>query len=814
MRYLLTALSVSLILLSVSMGIYAENPYMMANDINSVSHSGSPFSPVINPVFNDVSGSAAFAYRYLKYEEGDNGNHYLALKLLGFSLTYASFDHLIASQSKSVYEADSAFFNISRGFFFNNFFGWGAGYSYAESKNDIVDKYRGWHFGLLLRPASLLSLGVSFNDAWGEINGGSLKMSQTYSVSARPFTDRVTFSVDATRLDGQSYKRMDYLYGAELRIFSDITMFVKGDSSKNFIYGASLPLFARDPKSGMGSTMVFDYCGAYGAPSSFFSAGITLPEHDYKGGITATGSNYLFIKLNEVFKENEIKSFFSGKGILFYDLLTAVKNASEDQSIDGIVLEIDSVSLGFAQTQEFRDELIKARRKGKSVHAIMKGIGNKEYYIASAADKIYFPPNSTFYLTGLSAQVYYFKGLLDKVGVKFEVVKKGKYKSAMEPFSETGMTREFRENMVSLLADLNNQFVEEITTSRRIDRAEFENMLNLGPITPDEAAIKGLIDEVKYPDEALEDISKGITLVGLGRYLDEKSVNFKWGLAPDIAVIYVNGSIVQGKSVGSRYVDTMGDETYKRILYRAFADRRIRAVVIRVDSGGGSASASDFMWRYLSEYKKKYDKPVVFSFGNMAASGGYYIACTGDKIYASRGTVTGSIGVIFGKISAKELYEKLGINKEVIKMSEFADIFSESRDMTEKERGMIQRDINFVYDRFTGRVMDARKITKGNISSAAEGRIFTGTQAKGKSLVDEHGGLLAAIEYAAALSGTDAGYNIVTLPDETSYFSDMLRSPEIEAVTKLISPLVRQAEMIRFADEGALYLQPYRIDIQ
>jgi protease-4 len=800
--------------ITIHTGLFAENPFTLPNEITSVSSSMSPFAQIINPVFNDLDSAADLAYRYTKYEDMDSGNHYLTSKVLGFSLSYIWYDHLYDSASESAYKADANFFNISKGFFINNFFGWGIGWSYASSPVAGLDDYSSWQMGFILRPDSWISLGYALNDLSGEMGGSSLRYSETYSLSLRPMTDRLTLSVDAVRTQGRSYRDMTYLYGVDLRIFSDISMFVKADSTKSFIYGASMPIFAREPKGGMSSSMLFDYSSNYGSGRGFYSFGITLPEHDYKDGISLTSGNYLHLKIGDALRENEINMFMRGRNIVFLDLLRAVKNAGEDSTLEGIALEIDAVNLGFAQTQELRAEIIKAGRSGKKIIAVMKGTGNKEYYLATAAEKIYFAPNSTFYLPGLSAEVYYFRGFLDKVGVKFETVKRGRYKSAMEPFTETGMTKEHRANLTSLITDLNNQFADDIALSRNISRSDFDNILNTGPMTPEEAMEKGLIDDIKYPDEVYSARPGPSVLVSLERYINEKKVNFKWGMAPDIAVIYVSGSIVRGKSIGSKYVESMGDETYRSVIHRAFTDRAIRAVVIRVDSGGGSATASDFMWRHLVDYKKKYDKPVVISFGNIAASGGYYISCTGDRIFSSRGTVTGSIGVIFGKVSAKELYEKLGINKEVIKMSEFADIFSESRQMTEKEKAMVQKDIDFVYDRFTGKVIEGRGIQASDIPDTAEGRVFTGNQAMEKKLIDEHGGLLAAIEYAASLSGSGAGYNIVSLPDETSYLMDMLGTAELEALSSILRPLVNQAGILSMGEERTLYIQPWRVDIK
>jgi protease-4 len=235
---------------------------------------------------------------------------------------------------------------------------------------------------------------------------------------------------------------------------------------------------------------------------------------------------------------------------------------------------------------------------------------------------------------------------------------------------------------------------------------------------------------------------------------------------------------------------------------------------VRVDSGGGSAAASDYMWNYLLLMKKKHPKPVVFSFGNMAASGGYYIACTGDKIFASRGTITGSIGVVAGKLSLKELYSKLGITSETIKMSEFADVFNETRDLTERERKLFQENIDFIYDRFTGRVVEGRKIDSSRIPEIAEGKVHTGRGAAQNGLADENSGLMAAIEFAVKESAIDDYYTVVHLPEKGGYIRSLMRSSAESSALKNLGFLLKAAEKYNFPDEKILYMTPYVIEVE
>ena len=250
------------------------------------------------------------------------------------------------------------------------------------------------------------------------------------------------------------------------------------------------------------------------------------------------------------------------------------------------------------------------------------------------------------------------------------------------------------------------------------------------------------------------------------------------------------------------------------MLEHAFTDSSVKAIIIRINSGGGSAVASDLMLNKLINLKKRFKKPVVFSFGNIAASGGYYVACSGDKIYSNRGTITGSIGVIFGKITLKELYEKLGIKNEIIKMSKFADIFSESRELTDKEKEILQRGINFTYDRFTGKVMKSRKIKKNKIPEVAEGKVFTGSQAEKNHLIDHIGGLLAAIKYAKSLSDLGSNYDIVKYPDKMTFINGILQTNDNLFLSKFMEKLYGNLITIKSIEENFIYLYPFIIKIQ
>jgi protease-4 len=522
----------------------------------------------------------------------------------------------------------------------------------------------------------------------------------------------------------------------------------------------------------------------------------------------------LTLRIEREFMEVEKESFFGKRKISLVEIMEGIRQASTDRTISGLILEINYCGLGFAQIQELREEIRNFRSSGKSVHAVITAPGNREYYLASSADRIYYSPNALFTITGLSANVYFFKSLMAKVGIRFESISHGKYKSAFESFTREGISDEARENLTAIVKDLNEQFLTDISQERKLSPEALDAVLKGGGITPEEARALNFIDEISYYDAALEAIDKKLVTVKFGRYIDERKRDLSWGRKPAIAVIHVGGNIVRGGSSNSALGASTGDRTYEEMLTRSFSDESVAALVIRVSSGGGSAIASDLMQRRLIQLQNKFRKPVVFSFGDIAASGGYYIACTENTIIADRGSITGSIGVISGKLTLRELYEKLGVSKETIKMSDLADIYSESKDLTPEERAVIQKGVDYIYDQFTGKVMEYRGIPAERIPAVAEGRVFTGSQALPKGLVDRMGGLVTAIELAAEKGAISREYELQILPDQDSILSGMLESDDLKAVKEMIRPLIRNYDMTRFGNERALYIMPYRLEIE
>ncbi len=802
---------ITILFTTVSIIYGAENPFPLPVSALSASYSGGSFSSMINPVFSDLDSAEQIAYRYISYKEGGRGNHFTSVNLFGLDIIYANYNTVPGTGDSGLLKSDADYFSFNKGFFFKNVFGFGAGYSTGSSKNRVFDNYHGWNAGLLLRPVPFISFGVVFRDINGRIGGEKIDPAGVYSASIRPWNEDLTLSVDCVK---RKHKSADYSYSGEFRFLKDFSLAVKYGTDKSITAGLTIPLYIRN---GGGVSIIPDYYQSFRSETSDLkSAGIALNYRKQRDPLyVSVSENYIHLKISDNYtSEKEQTAFFTAEEPSFQDLATGITKACDDRGINGIILEIDSSGFGMAQVQEIRDLLNRFRSNGKKVYAVLNYPGNREYYLATASDKIFFTPNSTFKLSGLSAKTYYLKGLLDRGGVKYESFSKGKYKSFSEMFTRNDMSGEARENMTAVLKELNEQFISGITDGRKISRTAVEDIFKKGFYTPAEAREKGFIDEIMYTGEAIDSINAKARKISFEDYIKEEESVTCWGTVPAIAVINVTGSIVSGDGGGSSFSGSTGDYDYKKYIEQVFGDQSVKAVVIRIDSGGGSAAASDFMWSALCAAEKKNPRPVVFSFGNMAASGGYYIACTGDTIFASRGTITGSIGVVAGKISAEELYSKIGISTETIKMSEFADIFSESRSLTQSEKELFQREIGFIYDRFTGKVIDGRKIEAGVIPEIAEGRIHTGAAARDKKLVDETGGIIAAIEFAKVKSGIDSGFRIINLPGEGSAFLRLISTRESSSFLKYINLITRNIEKFRLLDEQFLYLQPYSIEIR
>ncbi len=507
-------------------------------------------------------------------------------------------------------------------------------------------------------------------------------------------------------------------------------------------------------------------------------------------GVVVRENSVLKISINEPIydyygsDENDPFAGLFEKGQGLDEILHAIKVAKTDNRIQGISIKNNFLLAGLAQTQELRKALEDFKRSGKKVYALSDYYSQKDYYLASVADKVFINPQGLMEFKGLSSEVLYYKDVQEKSGIKMEVIRHGKYKSAVEPFLTDTMSEENRTQITELLGSIWNQMLTDIASSRDISVEELNVIADtLGARTPQMAINSGLLDGLRYQDEYQKDWKetlgvgedKDLNVISLSDYINvTKNKNISLG-KDKVAIVFAQGEILYGE--GNR--DVIGQGTLMRALRKARENDNIKAVVLRVNSPGGSSLVSDIVWREVVLTKEA--KPVVVSFGNVAASGGYYLAVGADRIFAEPTTITGSIGV-FGTIpNIHELSNTIGINAEQVGTNANSVDYSFFEPMKERFRRQLEEGVQMTYDTFLERVSEGRKMTKEAVNEVAQGRVWSGVDALELGLVDELGNLDDAITAAAEMAGLD-GYGIRKYP---KYKSDFERFMEDFSSAKL-----------------------------
>lgn len=465
------------------------------------------------------------------------------------------------------------------------------------------------------------------------------------------------------------------------------------------------------------------------------------------------------------------------------DMLAAIKRAKSNDNIKGIYLVSGMLNTGMATVEEIRNALLDFKKSGKFVLAYGELMEQKEYYIVSVADKIFFNPEGMLNFHGLAATPVFYKGTLEKIGVKPEIFRVGTFKSAVEPFICTEMSDANRKQTQEMLDGIWGNMLGNISVSRKINKEALNALANRNLMfeTASEYVKSKLVDSLMYQPDMMKYLS---TKVGMTNVDDLQILSVKDVMSTldetasidkeKIAVLYADGEIFDSGSEG-----VVSKDLIKEIL-KIQKDSLIKAVVFRVNSPGGSAYASEQIWKAMVDLKKK--KPVVVSMGDYAASGGYYISSCASKIVAEPNTITGSIGIFGMFFTMDELSRKIGLSYDVVKTNELADLGNPVRPMTASERMKIQAYVNRGYDLFVKRCVDGRKMSDEAIRKIAEGRVWTGTRAKEIGLVDEIGGLEKAIKLAAKL-GKASAYRLVYFPEKKDFMTELME--EFSGDTKM-----------------------------
>ncbi len=533
-------------------------------------------------------------------------------------------------------------------------------------------------------------------------------------------------------------------------------------------------------------------------------------------------------------------------------MIRRIDQAAEDDEVAAVWLRIEGLSLGRGKLHELRSAIARLRKAGKPVYAELADAGTAEYLVAAACDEIVMTPTGTLIVPGVRAEVTYYKGLFDKVGLQFDMLQMGKYKGAAEPYTRSDMSPPLRESLEAMVDDWYEGMATTIAEDRQMKDYQVKTLLDVGLFTAAAAERAGLIDRVLYADRFQESLCKQLGADELDLVTDYKKKKvdtdfsgltgmmklmelFMGGKrtaaaskAKKIAVVYAVGPIMQGKSASDIFgAAAVGSTTMVKALRKAADDPDVVAIVFRIDSPGGSALASDLIWRETV----RITKPIIASMGDVAGSGGYYIAMGADKILAEPGTITGSIGVVGGKIVLGGLYDKIGLATEVISRGKNSGIFSSNEPFTPDERKAMMTLFQEIYRQFVRKAAQGRNLDYKQLERLAQGRIYTGRMAKANGLIDELGTLRDAIAEAKKAAGLkpDEKVELMVLPRPKTLFeilfddpsaSTRLTSPDRTSTTlesmapELLEHLRQTALLRRLLAEPALLWMPYGLKVR
>ena len=488
---------------------------------------------------------------------------------------------------------------------------------------------------------------------------------------------------------------------------------------------------------------------------------------------------------NNPFEDLDFSNLKTDRSPGLDQILKSIAKAKADDRIKGLFLDLTMIQAGMATIEEIRHALLDFKKSQKFIFAYSESYSQGAYYLASLADKIYIYPQGDLDFKGIRVNLMFFKGTLEKLELKPEIIRHGKFKSAVEPFMYDKMSPENREQISTFINGIWNNVLDGISTSRNISKSALQQIADsLSARKPEDALRLNLVDKIAFYDEVLSDLKKKtgleekekVKFVTLKKYVNAfvKAEDFS---AKKIAVIYANGDIVSGDGQD----DQVGSKRIAASIRKARLDSTIKAIVLRVNSPGGSALASDVIWRETVLAQRA--KPLIVSMGDYAASGGYYISCAADTIVARPNTITGSIGVFGLMFNAREMFKnKLGITFDGDKTGKYADLGDMSRPMSDEERAIIQEEVEKIYDTFITHVSEGRNISKAAVDSIGQGRVWTGTDAKRLGLVDVLGGLNDAIEIAAKKANLTT-YRTIALPEQKEFFEQIMEDLNTEVST-------------------------------
>jgi protease-4 len=640
----------------------------------------------------------------------------------------------------------------------------GAHHGFSSSESADLDQLGSWDIGALARPLRWLSLGYTAVDVNApRLGAARLPRRHVAAVAVRPLRERLTLAADATfrscTADGRpcGAGHPDWVFTGEARLVQGVQLIGQVGLSDGGTFSGQVGLQLDLARFGGRSAASFPGAGATGSQltvlrlSSTKYPALRIPwgravELDLDSALRRPTSGVVGVLLGETHRDPLALT------------MEELHRLACDPDVKAVVLRSGGLPLGGGRSDELRSGIEELRAAGKKVAFYLESAGDLDYSVASAADRVYAAPQAVLAVNGFSATALFAGAGLDKLGVKAEFVRVGAYKTAPDVFTRRDMSSEQREVVNALLDDVFGRYVRRVTQARHLDEEKFRRLLDRGLQTPQEAQAQGLVDGLVYRDQLEEEVGK---LAG-GHVAFEQvgtqppSVRSpRWTPPPTVAVVRVEGDIARGEGGADLLglVEVAGSESIARRIHRLADDPSVKAIVVRIDSPGGDGSASELIWRELQRARKEKGKPVVASMGDVAASGGYYVAVAADEIYAEPSTVTGSIGVFVGKFDLEELYRELGLKLVTNKRGKSADLFSTARALTDEERRTLQGWVEAFYGQFVDRVAEGRRLPRQRVDELGRGRVWTGQQALERGLVDKMGGLRDAIDAAKVRAG-------------------------------------------------------------
>jgi protease-4 len=517
--------------------------------------------------------------------------------------------------------------------------------------------------------------------------------------------------------------------------------------------------------------------------------------------------------------EFPIPFFESQTPVTVLESWDALRKAAADSRIRAVVLEPRGLAVGWGKLHEIRGAIEQFRKSGKPVIAYLKSPRTPEYFLATAAERVYMAPEEFLDVKGMRAQLTFFRRTLDKLGVQIEIEHAGKYKDFGDQFTRDKMTPETREVIDSVLDDLYGRLVAAIGSARKKSPEQVKELIDDGPFLASKALKAGLVDALLYEDQMYEEVRNRIKAAELKKIslrdytrVPASSLGLEGGAR--IAFVTGEGGITRGSSSDDGPDDGIASESFDRLLRRVADDSAIKGVVVRIDSPGGDAIASDDIWREMNLLSRK--KPVVISMSDVAASGGYYMAMTGDPIVAYPGTFTGSIGVVFGKANLRGLYDKIGVTKETLTRGRYAAVDSDYGPLSPDARAKLREGIDSTYHAFVSRVAQARKRKYEEVEPLSQGRVWLGSQAKANGLIDEIGGLDRAVELikAKARLPKDAKVTLVAYPPKRSVLDLAFGRGRDNEIDALLRGTLKRWQIRLWSQGGLMRVMPYSIEIR